>query len=191
MRAKPLSNSTSPSRDRDSTLARSFPEQLLLGARADLPRALHQHVADAIEQRRRERMLPVDGDVAAVGEDFRQLPRMGGGPAQSGRYVLGTGSATHRRPQCASSDFNDLRLFGELTQHGADCMPPQPAHPSLCHVVHAFSTRRSDTGTASSAPARTAKRAAPRPAQRNAAVPRDPPVARLGGQPLAVASITA
>jgi hypothetical protein len=65
-------------------------EHLLLGACIGLARPIHQHVADAVEQRRERKQQTVDGDVAAVAEDFRQLP--GDGTASrrnAGRYVLG------------------------------------------------------------------------------------------------------
>jgi hypothetical protein len=90
-----------------------FEEHLLLGTRIGLARALDQHVAYAVEQRREREQQPLDGDVAAVGEDFRQLPGDGTASRRSaGRYVLG-----HRLRRidvssvCASSDFNDLAVF--------------------------------------------------------------------------------
>ena len=108
---------------------------------SDLPGALHQHVAHAVEQRGERKQEPVDRQVAAIGEDFRQLAGdAAAGRRDAGRYVLGW----HRRCRSviyvskdayAASGFNGLACFlveltlarGPIVCHfpGASAVPRQ------------------------------------------------------------------
>ncbi len=96
-------------------------KQLLLVAHVGFTGALHQHVAYAIEQGGEGKQQPVNGEVAAVGEDFRQLPGDGAARRRNvGRHVWRHG--LKRRggnitcDQCATSGINGLAcFFGELT----------------------------------------------------------------------------
>ncbi len=100
----------------DQHLAR-LEKLLLLLAQVGLPGALHQHVAHAIEQRREREQEPVDRDVPAIGEDFRQLPGDGAaGRRNAGRYVLGRHgrSVSGIGDQCATSGFRELGALSAI-----------------------------------------------------------------------------
>ena len=69
--------------------------------------ALHQHVADAVEQRGERKHQPMDREIAAIAEDLRGLPRLQSSRVRFGRgwltfikWLLPHGRRSRRLPRC-------------------------------------------------------------------------------------------